>query len=110
MTRRRLGTLGAGGLLALSAALFGAAGVATAHNKSVYLSCDQGNPVLHISLTYYSTPQHSWQHNTVSASIDGTSVLSSTNFINLTWATTLMSTSTPGTTQPATTAGRPICT
>ena len=78
MARRRVITLLSGGLLALAAALVGIAGIATAHVPQATLICSTGNPVLSISLTYYS--HSTTQHNTVSASIDGTSVLSTTNF------------------------------
>ena len=64
--------------MALAAALVGIAGIATAHVPQATLICSTGNPVLSISLTYYS--HSTTQHNTVSASIDGTSVLSTTNF------------------------------
>ncbi len=78
MKHRRLTTLAAGGLLGIAAALVGVAGVTTAHVKSVYLSCDNHLPVLHVYLTYYQ-PSSS-DSNTVSVSIDGSSVLSTTDF------------------------------
>ena len=83
MARRRLVTLVSAGLLALATALVGVAGIASAHYKTVTFTCSTQNvPTLHISLTSFSTPPHSGDHNTVSASIDGTSVLSTTNFTN----------------------------
>ncbi len=75
MTRRRVVSLAAGGLLALSAVL-AIPGIAAAHNPSATLTCVQGVPKLSISLTSYNTGGV----NTVSASIDGTSVLSTTDF------------------------------
>ena len=74
MARRRVITLLSGGLLALAASLVGIAGVASAHVPQATLTCSNGSPVLSISLTYYS--HSTTQHNTVAASIDGTSVLS----------------------------------
>jgi hypothetical protein len=78
VARRRVITLLSGGLLALAASLVGIAGVASAHVPQATLTCSNGSPVLSISLTYYS--HSTTQHNTVAASIDGTSVLSTTNF------------------------------
>ena len=82
MARRQVVTLAAGGLLALAAALVAIPGIASAHNLTVSLSCNsQNSPQLTIVLTQYSTPTGG-NHNTVSASIDGSSVLSTTNFTN----------------------------
>ncbi len=52
------------------------AGVASAHNPNASLSCNNGSPVLNINLTQYQSAYT----NTVSASIDGTSVLATTTF------------------------------
>ena len=52
------------------------AGIASAHNPNASLSCNDGNPVLNISLTNYQAAYH----NTVSATVDGTSVLPTTTF------------------------------
>ena len=80
MPRRRLVALLAGGLLALSAALITIPGIASAHTPQVSLSCSrQGAPELNIDLSNYSSPP-SGKHNTVSASIDGVTVLATTNF------------------------------
>ena len=80
MPRRRLVALLAGGLLALSAALITIPGIASAHTPQVSLSCSrQGAPELNIDLSNYSSPA-SGKHNTVSASIDGVTVLATTNF------------------------------
>src|SRR5664280_2167366 len=49
-----------------------------AHTPTVLLACSQGNPVLSINLANYNNS--GGNHNTVSASIDGSSVLSTTNF------------------------------
>jgi hypothetical protein len=54
------------------------AGIASAHTPQVALVCQQGNPKLTITLSYYTN--HYYLNNTVSASIDGSSVLSTTNF------------------------------
>ncbi len=76
--RRRVVSLAGGSLLALAFAL-GLAGTVTAHTPSVYLTCGNNlQPTLVISLTNYNgTIGHT---NTVSASIDGSSVLSTTGF------------------------------
>ncbi len=52
------------------------AGVVSAHNPNASLSCNNGSPVLNINLTQYQSAYT----NTVSASIDGTSVLATTTF------------------------------
>ena len=52
------------------------AGIASAHNPNASLSCNNGSPVLNINLTQYQSAYT----NTVSASIDGTSVLATTTF------------------------------
>jgi hypothetical protein len=79
VAQRRAVTLVASGMLA-AAALVAAPGAASAHNQSVSLVCNyQNNPVLYINLSYYSWPYGS-NHNTVAASIDGSSVLGTTNF------------------------------
>jgi hypothetical protein len=82
VARRRVVTLAAGGLLALAAALVAIPGIASAHYLTVSLSCSsQNSPTLTIVLTQYTTPTVG-HHNSVSASIDGTSVLSTTDFTN----------------------------
>jgi hypothetical protein len=63
-------------LPAIAGLLLMTAGIASAHNPNASLSCNDGNPVLNISLTNY---QASFT-NTVSATIDGTSVLATTTF------------------------------
>jgi uncharacterized membrane protein YtjA (UPF0391 family) len=78
VARRRIAALLTGSLVALTAALVGFTGIAAAHTPQATLTCVQGSPVLSISLQYYSHSSSS--HNTVSASVDGSSVLSTTNF------------------------------
>lgn len=81
MRRRRAINLLAGVLLASSAAVVALPGVASAHNLSVAFSCNQdATPVLTISLSSYFNPP-SGQHNSVSASIDGSTVLATTDFL-----------------------------
>src|ERR1035437_6503383 len=82
VARRRLVTLLASSLLALATALVGVVGIASAHTPTVTFSCVNSEPVLSINLLYYQTPQNSSEHNTVSASIDGSSVLATTDFTN----------------------------
>jgi hypothetical protein len=66
----------------LGAALFAAiAGTATAHVPSASLTCNSDHqPQLLISLTSYTSNSQHLNQNTVSASIDGVSVLSTTHF------------------------------
>jgi hypothetical protein len=79
VARRQVAALVAGSLLALATALVAVPGIASAHNPNASLSCNTSHsPVLTISLTNYNGA--TGHHNTVSASIDGVSVLSTTNF------------------------------
>ncbi|MGH2512071.1 MAG: hypothetical protein ACRDGQ_05240 [Candidatus Limnocylindrales bacterium] len=61
---------------AVAGLLLMTAGIATAHNPNASLSCNDGTPTLTIDLTEYEAGYT----NTVSASIDGTSVLAATTF------------------------------
>lgn len=67
--------LRAAGVIAFVLAIL-ASGTVSAHNPSASLSCGDGGPVLHIGLTNYNGTHD----NTVSATIDGTSVLAVTDF------------------------------
>src|SRR5271157_2656961 len=81
VARRRVVTLVAAGLLAVATALLAIAGSVSAHNPSASLTCNVDHqPELIISLTNYSSVTGHIDANTVSASIDGVSVLSTTNF------------------------------
>jgi hypothetical protein len=63
-------------LPAIAGLLVATAGIATAHNPNASLSCNNGSPVLNISLTLY---QASFT-NTVAATVDGATVLPTTTF------------------------------
>ena len=80
MHRRRLAGLTVGSLLAVAAAFTMLPGIASAHNLSVSLTCNtqslQNQPQLVITLTNYN----STHNNTVGASIDGSTVVPTTNF------------------------------
>jgi hypothetical protein len=80
VARRRLFTFATAGALALAAVLTAFAGVAAAHNPSVSLTCHNGSPQLKISLESYNSSSQHYHLNTVWASIDGATVLSTTHF------------------------------
>jgi hypothetical protein len=84
VARQRLIGLFTGTTLALVAAFVAVSGVTSAHTPSATLTCNVDNqPVLTISLTLYNGSHYGNSlevQNTVSASIDGSSVLATTDF------------------------------
>jgi PKD repeat protein len=79
VARRRLAVLLASSLLALTTAMVGFAGIASAHDEFASFTCNSNHvPVLRITLANFAASNT--QNNTVFASIDGTTVLPTTDF------------------------------